>query len=245
MGRRYDSAGYAALVERIRRSIPRVAIHADVIAGFPGEDDAAFEATRSFLERIDTAGLHVFRYSARPGTAAVRMSGQVDERTRKERAAILLAAAAVARARFARRRVGTLARVLFEEPLPDGRWVGHAEDHVLVAAAAVDGRPLENELALVDLLEADAAEPDRLHGAIRSFEPAAAGRRARGVGPRARGVRRAVRPMADGPTMADDPSMADGLTMPSRDRSSADRRAGDRTGLDEAAAAGAGSGVRP
>jgi threonylcarbamoyladenosine tRNA methylthiotransferase MtaB len=235
MGRRYDSAGYAALVERIRRSIPEVAVHADVIAGFPGEDDAAFEATRSFLERIDPAGLHVFRYSARPGTAAVRMAGQVDERTRKERAAILLAAAAVARARFARRRVGSLAHVLFEEPMPDGRWVGHAEDHVLVAAAARDGHPLGNELALVELLEVDADEPDRLHGAIRSFEPPPAGLGARGAGRHARGAGRGARGAGRGArAMADGRRMADGPTRPSRDRRSGDGPTG------EPAAAGAG-----
>ena len=106
MGRRYLTADYAAVVERARRAIPGVAVHADVIAGFPTEDAAAFERTVAFVRAIDLAGLHVFRYSARPGTPATRMAGQVDERTKKARAGELLAVAAEARAAFARRASG-------------------------------------------------------------------------------------------------------------------------------------------
>ena len=136
MGRRYLTADYARVVERARAAIPGVAVHADVIAGFPTEDDAAFARTTAFVRAMDLAGLHVFRYSARPGTPATRMAGHVDEPTKKARAAELLAIAAEARARFARRGLGTVTRVLAETRLPDGRWVGHAEDHVLTAVDA-------------------------------------------------------------------------------------------------------------
>ncbi len=102
MGRRYLTADYARVVDRARAAIPGVAVHADVIAGFPTEDAAAFARTLEFVRSMDLAGLHVFRYSARPGTPATRMTGQVDERTKKARAADLLALAAEARARFAR-----------------------------------------------------------------------------------------------------------------------------------------------
>ena len=98
MGRRYLTADYARVVERARAAIPGVAVHADVIAGFPTEDDAAFARTAAFVRAMDLAGLHVFRYSARPGTPATRMAGHVDEPTKKARAAELLAIAAEARA---------------------------------------------------------------------------------------------------------------------------------------------------
>ena len=75
MGRRYLTADYARVVERARAAIPGVAVHADVIAGFPTEDDAAFARTLAFVRAMDLAGLHVFRYSARPGTPATRMAG--------------------------------------------------------------------------------------------------------------------------------------------------------------------------
>ena len=151
MGRRYDTADYARVVERARRALPGVAVHADVIAGFPTEDDAAFDRSMAFVEGLDLAGLHVFRYSARPGTPATRMAGQVPEPVRKQRAARLLAHAADARARWAREGLGTTTRVLAETRLDDGRWVGHAEDHVLVAVHARPGDPenLENGVLTV------------------------------------------------------------------------------------------------
>ena len=121
------------------------------------------------------------------------MVGQVDEGTRKERASILLAMATAARARFALRHVGSVARVLFEERRPDGRWVGHAEDHVLVAAASPDERDLENEIAVVELVGVDRLEPQRLNGAVLSFQP-------RGVGsPGPRDARGWTKPPAERP----------------------------------------------
>jgi len=169
MGRRYDTAFYAELVARVRRAIPGVAVHADVIVGFPGEDDPAWDRTATFLRSLDLAGVHVFRYSMRPGTPAARMIGQVDARTKKRRSAEALAIAADARARFAARHLGRELRVLFEQPLPDGRWLGHAESHVLVAAASPDGGSLENAIGLVRAEGIDATAPDRLVGSLVSI----------------------------------------------------------------------------
>ena len=166
MGRRYDAAFYSALVGRVRRAIPGVAVHADVIVGFPGEDDAAWARTAAYLRSLDLAGVHVFRYSARPGTPAARMAGQVDGRTKKRRSAEALALAAEARAKFAERQLGRELRVLFEQPLPDGRWLGHAESHVLVAAATADGRSLANAIGLVRAESVDPAAVDRLAGSL-------------------------------------------------------------------------------
>jgi hypothetical protein len=77
-----------------------------------------------------------------------------------------------ARAHFAARHLGRELRVLFEQPLPDGRWLGHAESHVLVAAAApapADGRPLENAIGLVCAQSVDPSAPDRLDGRLLSI----------------------------------------------------------------------------
>jgi threonylcarbamoyladenosine tRNA methylthiotransferase MtaB len=171
MGRRYVAAEYAAVVDRVRAAIPGVAIHGDAIVGFPTEDDAAWERSLAFIDSIDYAGLHVFRYSARPGTAATRMAGQVDEPTRKARAAALLAVAADARERWAAARVGGgLADVLFETRLDDGRWVGHAADHTLVAVAS-DDDGLENVIGRVRLDAIDPVRRDRVVGRILSVSP--------------------------------------------------------------------------
>jgi threonylcarbamoyladenosine tRNA methylthiotransferase MtaB len=177
MGRRYLADDYARVVERVRAAIPRVAVHADVIAGFPTEDDAAHLRTLAFLRGLDPAGLHVFRYSARPGTPATRMAGQVDEQTKKARAADLLALAAEARAAFAGSAVGTDARVLVERRLPDGRWIGHAEDHVLTVVEprdeAGDPHDLENAILTVRRTHVDGETADRVAGVILAVDPAA------------------------------------------------------------------------
>jgi threonylcarbamoyladenosine tRNA methylthiotransferase MtaB len=167
MGRRYDSAAYADVVARVRAAITGVAIHGDVIVGFPTEDDAAWQRSLAFIREIEFAGIHVFRYSARPGTAALRMAGAVDERTKQRRAAELLTQAAAGRAAFAAARVGREAVVLFERHLPDGRWVGHAEDHVLVAAA---GDALENAIGRVKIDGIDGEVADRAVGSIVALD---------------------------------------------------------------------------
>ena len=171
MGRRYLSADYAATVGRVRDAIPGVAIHGDVIVGFPTEDDDAWRRSLDFIRSIGFAGVHVFRYSARPGTPAVRMAGQVDERVRKARAAELLALAADARAAWARGRVGGDADVLFESRLDDGRWVGHATDHTLVAVDAGSDRALENVVGRVRLERVDPVAPDRVVGRLVDVVP--------------------------------------------------------------------------
>jgi threonylcarbamoyladenosine tRNA methylthiotransferase MtaB len=181
MGRRYVADDYARLVERVRAAIPGVAVHADVIAGFPTEDDEAFDRSVAFIRGLDPAGLHVFRYSARPGTPATRMAGQVPERTKKQRAAELLAVGADAKATFARRSLGTTTRVLVESRLPDGRWVGHAEDHVPVAVTPRQGDPddLENAILTVRRTALDAEAAERVTGEILSVDPAPRTLRAR------------------------------------------------------------------
>ncbi len=177
MGRRYLAADYAQVVARARAALPSVAIHADVIVGFPTEDDTAFGRTLAFLRELEPAGLHVFRYSARPGTPATRMAGQVDHRTRKARAAELLAVSAEARAAWARRGLGTTTRVLVESRLGDGRWVGHADDNVLVAATARNGDPdgLENAILTVHRSAIDGDVADCVVGEIIAIDPASLG----------------------------------------------------------------------
>jgi threonylcarbamoyladenosine tRNA methylthiotransferase MtaB len=175
MGRRYLSADYARVVERVRAAIPGVAVHGDVIVGFPTEDDPAWKRSFDFIRSIGFAGIHVFRYSARPGTAAVRMAGAVDEPTKKTRAAELLALAAASRARRAQLRVGGVAEVLFETRLADGRWAGHAADYVAVAATrsgpAATHDSLANAIGRVAVDGVDPLVPDRAVGRIVAISP--------------------------------------------------------------------------
>ena len=85
-----------------------------MIVGFPGETEADFEETCSFVRSLDLAYLHVFPYSARPDTPAALMPDQVDAREKDRRSHVLLAYAASQKQQFYARFVGTTQSVLVE-----------------------------------------------------------------------------------------------------------------------------------
>ncbi|MBU0485439.1 MAG: tRNA (N(6)-L-threonylcarbamoyladenosine(37)-C(2))-methylthiotransferase MtaB [Proteobacteria bacterium] len=89
MNRRYPAATFADIVEQSVRLVPQMAIGVDVLVGFPGEDEQAFQNTYKLLERLPITYLHVFPYSKRPGTLAANMSGQLPKQTKEERVALL------------------------------------------------------------------------------------------------------------------------------------------------------------
>lgn len=89
MHRRYRPWHYAEKVRKLREAMPDAAIGADVMVGFPGESDALFEESRSFIEHLPFTYLHVFTYSSRPGTAAAAIPDQVPVRVARERNRIL------------------------------------------------------------------------------------------------------------------------------------------------------------
>ena len=127
MKRRHSRADALRLCQEARRLRPDVVFGADLIAGFPTEDEAAFENSLSMVEACGLTHLHVFPYSPRPGTPAARMP-QVDPKLRKDRAARLREAGEGARTRFFERRIGTTAEVLVEQP-----GFGHSEHFAPVA----------------------------------------------------------------------------------------------------------------
>jgi threonylcarbamoyladenosine tRNA methylthiotransferase MtaB len=91
MRRWYRAAHYAERVSIIRRLIPHAAIGADVIVGFPGETDEDFQTTADFIERMPFTYLHVFSYSPRPGTEAMKSDSFVPAHVIRERAGVLRA----------------------------------------------------------------------------------------------------------------------------------------------------------
>ncbi len=114
MVRRTTQTSFRALVAQVRAIMPDAALTTDVIVGFPGETDAEFAISRAFIEEMDFAGLHVFRYSVREGTAAARMPNQVPEATKRVRAEALIALGQQSMRRFAERFVGQRRPVLWE-----------------------------------------------------------------------------------------------------------------------------------
>ena len=106
MHRKYRPWHYREKIEKIRAAMPTAAIGADVMVGFPGETDAEFEATRHMIEELPLTYLHVFTYSARPGTPAASMTNQVPVHTARERNRILRELAADKKLEFMRGFVG-------------------------------------------------------------------------------------------------------------------------------------------
>jgi threonylcarbamoyladenosine tRNA methylthiotransferase MtaB len=123
MKRRHNRADAIRIVERLKDVRPDISIGADIIAGFPTEDEAMFEGSLALVEDCDIVHGHIFPYSPRAGTPAARMP-QVDRATIKARAARLRAASAARREAWLRTLVGTTQSILVER----NGLSGHAEN---------------------------------------------------------------------------------------------------------------------
>jgi threonylcarbamoyladenosine tRNA methylthiotransferase MtaB len=112
MHRWYRAEHYARRAELAREWLPDAAIGADVIAGFPGETEGDHQATLALIERLPLTYLHVFSFSARPGTSAANLGGQVPEQLIARRARELRALGEEKKVAFQRAQKGRAMRVL-------------------------------------------------------------------------------------------------------------------------------------
>jgi threonylcarbamoyladenosine tRNA methylthiotransferase MtaB len=153
MKRRHSRADALSVIARARALRPGLAIGADLIAGFPTEDETLFAETLSMVEEADIQFLHVFPYSERPGTPAARMPA-VAKPLRRERAARLREAGRAAAARFYDTQIGREASVLAETETG-----GHTEHFAPVRITASPGQMLRARViaANADGLMAEAA----------------------------------------------------------------------------------------
>jgi tRNA-2-methylthio-N6-dimethylallyladenosine synthase len=127
MKRRYTRAEYLATLARLRQAIPDIAISTDFIVGFPGETDEDFEESLELVRGVEFAMLFAFRYSARPGTAALRWggAGEVPEAVAAERLERLLALQRSIQRRQNRALEGSIFEVLIDsESRMGGQWSG-------------------------------------------------------------------------------------------------------------------------
>ena len=106
MHRKYRPWHYREKIDKIRDAMPTAAIGADVMVGFPGETEVEFEATRRLIEELPFTYLHVFTYSARPGTAAAVVPNQVPVRVARERNRVLRELASEKKLTFMRSLLG-------------------------------------------------------------------------------------------------------------------------------------------
>lgn len=149
MRRRYNTGTYKELIQKIREEIPNAGIGVDVIVGFPGETNESFEKTCKFIEGLNVSYLHVFSYSERKNTDAVKMPGKVDILKRKSRSRILRELSAKKRFSFYSRNAGSLQNVLFETLQPDGNLFGFTTNYIKVKITGT--KDLENSILQVKL----------------------------------------------------------------------------------------------
>ena len=136
MNRKYDTVRFYESVTLLRRYFDRPAITTDLICGFPGETEAEFDATLSFIEKCGFAAMHIFPYSIRPGTKAAAME-QVPSAVKEQRAGRAAQAAETMRQAYLQGCVGRVYPVLFEQE-KDGYYTGHAPNYCEVGVRAND-----------------------------------------------------------------------------------------------------------
>ena len=164
MNRKHTGQDYLELVERVRLARPDIALSTDIIVGFPGESDADFEATLALVREVRFAQAYSFKYSARPGTPAAALAGQVPEAVQKERLKVVQALLDEQRHGFDREMVGRMVDVLIEGKGRKPGQVGGRSPYL--QAVHLDGpEALIGQIAEVDIL---AAGPNSLTGVITS-----------------------------------------------------------------------------
>jgi threonylcarbamoyladenosine tRNA methylthiotransferase MtaB len=134
MHRKYRPWHYREKIEKIRAAMPAAAIGADVMVGFPGETDAEFEATRQMIEDLPFTYLHVFTYSARPGTPAAEMLNQVPVHIARDRNRILRELASEKKLAFMRSFLGKRVEAITLNAIgsdPDGEFTEALTDNYL------------------------------------------------------------------------------------------------------------------
>lgn len=132
MRRKYLRELYAERVEHIKRLRPDACIGVDVIVGFPGETDEEFMETVDFLKDLDISYLHVFTYSERANTTAVKLGDPVPMNVRRERSKQLHILSDKKKRAFYEQNIGSKRTVLFEQEEDNGVMYGFTENYVKV-----------------------------------------------------------------------------------------------------------------
>ena len=160
MKRRYTAEEYLASLNRLREAFPGCAVTTDMIVGFPGETEAEFEESLTFIQKCAFAEMHIFPYSRRPGTPAADMPGQLGNAVKEARSHAAIAVARRMSESYRRGIIGT-AQQLLVEGMEDGFSVGHAMNYVKIY---LPGQFPRNEIQNVTVtgLHADGVTAERM-----------------------------------------------------------------------------------
>lgn len=129
MNRRYTTADFEAVVQKLKAALANVSITTDIITGFPGETEREHEETLQFLQRMGLAKTHVFKYSSRDGTPAAQMKGQVPGPVKDQRSRELISLSDRNERAFYDSQLGKTYQVLFESR--EGEYLkGFTENYI-------------------------------------------------------------------------------------------------------------------
>lgn len=156
MERGYDTSAYLALVEKLRRAIPNIALSTDIIVGFPGESEADFQGTVELMRDVGYDSAFMFKYSPRSGTKAFRCAETVDEEEKSRRLQSIIALQEERSGSINRALIGSMQEILVEGPARrrEGWMVGKTPQFKTTVFPRGDVRA--GDLACVRIEEASA-----------------------------------------------------------------------------------------
>lgn len=164
MNRRYDTALFASRIDLVRQEIPDAFIGIDIMTGARGETPEEWEKSLRFVESLPVTRMHVFPYSERSGTAALKIDGAVDQHEKNRRVAVLNELSEKKLHAFMESMLGTVRPVLWETPRPGGVMHGLTDNYIRVSAPSHP--ELINEVTAVRLDNFDDSDPDIIHGSL-------------------------------------------------------------------------------
>ena len=132
MKRRYLSKLYRDRINHVKQVMPNACIGADVIVGFPGENEEEFMETYNFIKSLDLSYLHVFTYSERDNTEAIGLNNVVPSNIRSKRSKLLRALSVQLKRKFYMSQLGTIKNVLFEPENRNGFIYGFSNNYVRI-----------------------------------------------------------------------------------------------------------------
>ena len=160
MRRKYERSIFQNRVEQIKKINPACCIGVDVIVGFPGETDEDFKETLDFLQALDISYLHVFTYSERANTTAIKLGEAVPMQIRKARSKQLHLLSNRKKRAFYISQQGTVKTVLMEQEEDGGKMYGFTENYVKIETPYRE--ELVNQLIQVELLDPTLDETMRI-----------------------------------------------------------------------------------
>ena len=149
MRRKYQTSLYKERIEHIKSLIPDACIGADIIVGFPSETDVDFQKSYDFIESLNISYLHVFSYSERQNTKAIKIKNKVSKTKKAERSLAMRELSKELKLSFEKSFVGSTREVLFEYQI-DNQWFGHSDNYLPVRVNTKEN--LKNSIENVNIV---------------------------------------------------------------------------------------------